>query len=502
MSQREIPAVGIDLGTTYSAVAVLDDKDCPQTLLNAESERTTPSVLLFDGQNVVVGKLAESSKNTHFEGIVEYTKRDLGKRSYHKHIEGVEYPPEALLAFILNKLKKDSVAQIGDFTKAVITVPAYFDEVRRKATQDAGYLAGIEVLDIINEPTAAAIAYGYEKSNDQVDGETVLVYDLGGGTFDVSIVRIESGQYRALATDGDVKLGGVDWDERLVTYFAEQYMSTYNLDPRDDPNSLGQLWRIAKHAKHTLSDEDVCTVELESPLQALSITITQEEFASLTADLLERTRFTASQTVKAAGLSWNDIDHVLLVGGSTRMPSVSTMLREESGAEPKRSISPDEAVAHGAALHAGRLLDKQRGRKTKFTVQNVNSHTLGVVGVDPNTKRPRTARIIPRNTGLPITAKREFKIRPDQQSIKIEIVEGESRSPDACQLIGACMIRGIPADLPAQSAIEVFFKYREDGRLQVKVRVKGTDIILDSEFLRENTMTQEQLDAWRDYITG
>ena len=150
MSQREIPAVGIDLGTTYSAVAVLDDKDCPQTLLNAESERTTPSVLLFDGQNVVVGKLAESSKNTHFEGIVEYTKRDLGKRSYHKHIEGVEYPPEALLAFILNKLKKDSVAQIGDFTKAVITVPAYFDEVRRKATQDAGYLAGIEVLDIIN----------------------------------------------------------------------------------------------------------------------------------------------------------------------------------------------------------------------------------------------------------------------------------------------------------------------------------------------------------------
>lgn len=184
------------------------------------------------------------------------------------------------------------------------------------------------------------------------------------------------------------------------------------------------------------------------------------------------------------------------------MPSVSAMLREESGTEPKRSVSPDEAVAHGAALHAARLLDKQEGRTTKFSVQNVNSHTLGVVGVDPETKRPRTARIIPRNTGLPITAKREFKIRPDQQSIKIEIVEGESRSPDACQLIGACMIRGIPADLPEQSAVEVFFKYREDGRLKVKVRVKGTDIILDNEFLRENTMTQEQLDIWRNYITG
>ena len=502
MSQREIPPVGIDLGTTYSAVAMLDDKDCPQTLLNSGGERTTPSVLLFDGQDVVVGKQAENSKNTHFESIVEYTKRDLGKRGYHKQIEGFEYPPEALLAFILNKLKKDSVAQIGDFSKAVITVPAYFDEVRRKATQDAGYLAGIEVLDIINEPTAAAIAYGYQRSKKQANGETVLVYDLGGGTFDVTIVRIESGQYRALATDGDVKLGGVDWDERLVTYFAEQYMAAYNLDPRDDRNSHGQLWRHARSTKHILSGEAVCTIEFEQPLQPFSLTVTQQEFESLTEDLLERTRFTASQTVKTAGLAWENIDHVLLVGGSTRMPAVSAMLREESGAEPEHSVSPDEAVAHGAALHAGRLLDKQEGRTTTFSVQNVNSHTLGVVGVDPETKRPRTARIIPRNTGLPITAKREFKIRPDQQSIKLEIVEGESRSPDACQLIGACMIRGIPANLPEQSAVEVFFKYKEDGRLKVKVRVKGTDIILENEFLRENTMTQEQLDIWRDYITG
>ena len=502
MSQREIPPVGIDLGTTYSAVAMLDDKDCPQTLLNSEGERTTPSVLLFDGPNVVVGKQAENAKDTHFESIVEYTKRDLGKRSYHKQIEGVEYPPEALLAFILNKLKQDAAAQIGDFRKVVITVPAYFDEVRRKATQDAGYLAGLEVLDIINEPTAAAIAYGYQRSKEQTDGETVLVYDLGGGTFDVTIVKIESGQYRALATDGDVKLGGVDWDERLVTFFAEQYMAVYNLDPRDDPNSLGQLWRHARNTKHILSGEAVCTIEFEQPLQAFSLTVTQQEFESLTADLLERTRFTASQTDKAAGLAWEDIDHVLLVGGSTRMPAVSAMLREESGTEPERSVSPDEAVAHGAALHAGRLLDKQEGRTTTFSVQNVNSHTLGVVGVDPETKRPRTARIIPRNTGLPITARREFKIRPGQQSIKLEIVEGESRSPDACQLIGACMIRGIPANLPEQSAVEVFFKYKEDGRLKVKVRVKGTDIILDNEFLRENTMTQEQLDIWRDYITG
>ena len=502
MSQRDIPAVGIDLGTTYSAVAILDEKDCPQTLLNAEGDRTTPSILLFEGENIVVGKQAELAKGSQFKAIAEYTKRDLGNRSYHKQMNGFEYPPETLLALILNKLRKDAIAQIGEFDKAVITVPAYFDEIRRKATLDAGYLAGIDVLDIINEPTAAAIAYGYQQSAEESNAQTVLVYDLGGGTFDVTIVNIKNKQYRALATDGDVKLGGVDWDERLVNYLAEQYIAAYNVDPREDDNSLGRLWQQARQAKHTLSADEECTIAIEHQQHALSVSITREEFESLTEDLLERTRFTATQTVKAAGLNWDNIDHVLLVGGSTKMPAVRSMLHQESGVEPNRSVSPDEAVAHGAALHAGRLLDQQSGRTANFSVQNVNSHTLGVAGVDPETKRPRTARIIPRNTGLPITAKREFRIRPNQQSIKIDILEGESRSPDACQLIGACMIRGIPKELPEHSAVEVFFKYGEDGRLKVKVRVKGTDIILDNEFLRENTLSQEQLDIWRDYITG
>ena len=184
------------------------------------------------------------------------------------------------------------------------------------------------------------------------------------------------------------------------------------------------------------------------------------------------------------------------------MPAVSQMLQNESQLMPDHSVSPDEAVAHGAALHAGRLLEKLSGRPPSFQVQNVNSHTLGVVGMDPETKRPRTARIIPRNTGLPITARREFRIRPGQESIKLEVVEGESRSPEACESIGTCRIRGIPTPLPDNAAAEVFFKYRDDGRLSVKVRIKGTDIILDNDFVRENTMTQEQLDIWREYITG
>ncbi len=501
MSLRETPAVGIDLGTTFSAVAVLDDADNPRTLLNAEGELTTPSVLFFNGQSVIVGREAELAKETQFHAIAEYPKRDLGKRSFHKQIEGFEYPPEALLAFILNKLRLDAASQVGEFTKAVITVPAYFDEVRRKATQDAGYLAGIEVLDIINEPTAAAITYGFQQGNEQ-SGSTVLVYDLGGGTFDVTIVRIERNEYQALATDGDVQLGGVDWDQRIVDFISSEFIRTYGLDPRDDPKSTGRLRRNARSAKHSLTNAESCVIETQHQQQSLSTTITRQQFEDMTADLLERTRFTTSRTVKTAGLTWDDIDHVLVVGGSTRMPAVAKMLETESGRSPDHSVSPDEAIAHGAALHAGRLLDQLAGRPARFNVQNVNSHTLGVVGMDPQTRRPRTAKIIPRNTTLPVTAKREFRIRSGQDSIKLDVVEGESKSPDACQSIGTCDIRGIPTNLPDGSSAEVFFKYREDGRLTMKVRIKGTDIILENEFIRDNTMTQEQLDIWRDYISG
>ena len=501
MTYETISAVGIDLGTTYSAVAILDESGNPKTLPNSEGDLTTPSILLFNDQDVVVGREAEAAKASRYSSIAEYTKRDLGKRSYHKQIEGFEYPPEALLAFILNKLRRDTAQEIGDFKQAVITVPAYFDETRRKATQDAGYLAGLDVLDIINEPTAAALAYGHQQDDGEVN-KTVLVYDLGGGTFDVTIVQIEDREYRALATDGDVQLGGVDWDQRLVDFLADQCIQQFGQDPRNEPNSIGYLWQVARKLKHSLTEfeEAMATIELQQ--QTLTIPVTRQQFEELTADLLERTRFTTSQTVKAAGLEWSDISHVLLVGGSTRMPAVSQMLQNESQLMPDHSVSPDEAVAHGAALHAGRLLEKLSGRPPSFQVQNVNSHTLGVVGMDPETKRPRTARIIPRNTGLPITARREFRIRPGQESIKLEVVEGESRSPEACESIGTCRIRGIPTPLPDNAAAEVFFKYRDDGRLSVKVRIKGTDIILDNDFVRENTMTQEQLDIWREYITG
>jgi len=509
MSTPPPPAVGIDLGTTFSAVARLDDLGRPQTLINQEGDHTTPSVMLFEDNEVVIGKEAVKAMATDMELIAECPKRDLGHRMFHKVIGGRQYPPEALEAWILNKLRLDAVRQIGgEVDKIVVTVPAYFDEVRRKATQDAGYIAGFEVLDIINEPTAAAVAFGFQKgylNPDSNSGEPkkILVYDLGGGTFDVTVMEIGGTDFRAIATDGDVQLGGRDWDERLVDYVAEEFIRKFGVDPREDPNTHGRLWRECEDAKRTLSARSKASISCDFRGNAVRVEVTRQQFHEMTHDLLDRTAFTTRQTLQAAGLEWKDIDRILLVGGSTRMPAIVQMLKEMSGKEPDASVSPDEAVAHGAALHAGHLLAKFGGRAPDFSIKNVNSHSLGVVGTDSKTKRQRNAILIPRNTPLPVTAKRVFKTQKDgQRSILVQIVEGESSSPDDCSQLGKCSIRDLPTNLPAKTPIEVRFKYKEDGRLTVMVKVQGTENQLKHEITRENSMTKEQLDSWRQYISG
>ena len=385
-------AVGIDLGTTYSAVAYIDDTGRPVTLVNAEGDLVTPSVVLFEGHQPVVGKEALKALATEAEHVAQCAKRELGDRAFHKSLQGAIYPPEALQALVLNKLRQDAVRQIGEFKKVVITVPAYFDEVRRKATQDAGYMAGFEVLDIINEPTAAAIAHGFLKGFLNRQGESnaprkLLVYDLGGGTFDVTVMEIQGNDFAALATDGDVQLGGHDWDHRLVDYVAEEFKRQFELDPREDPNTLGRLWRESEDAKRTLSARTKVSISCDYKGHAVRVEVTREQFEELTHDLLDRTQFTTKQTLQAAGLGWNDLDQVLLVGGSTRMPMVAAMLRKVSGKEPDASVSVDEAVAHGAALHANVLLRQRMGQRPVLNVKNVNSHSLGVVATDARTSR-------------------------------------------------------------------------------------------------------------------
>lgn len=502
------PAVGIDLGTTYSVVARLDGTGRPETLINAEGDKLTPSVVLIEDAEVVVGKEAVKAMGTEMERVAECAKRDVGKRMFHKAINGRQYPPESLEAWILNKLRADTWQQIGEYQKVVITVPAYFDEVRRKATQDAGYIAGYDVMDIINEPTAAAVAFGYQEGfltpeAGTTDARNILVYDLGGGTFDVTVMRIEGHDFIALATDGDVQLGGRDWDQRLVDFTAEEFVRKFAVDPREDPNTEGRLWRECEDAKRTLSARTHATIACEYRSNTVRIEVSRQQFEEMTQDLLDRTEFTTRQTLSAAGLEWNAIDRVLLVGGSTRMPAVFQMLQHISGKAPDRSVSPDEAVAHGAALHAGLLLAKHAGRLPSFRIQNVNSHSLGVVGKDPQTKRLRNGVVIPRNTALPVAAQRVFKTqKAGQQTILVQIVEGESASPDDCAQIGRCAVRNLPTDLPAQTPIEIRFRYLENGRLTVTVRVAGSDVALKHEIIRENGLSRDQLNSWRKYVSG
>jgi molecular chaperone DnaK len=508
MADEPIPAVGIDLGTTYSAVAYIDDTGRPVTLVNAEGDLVTPSVVLFEGHQPIVGKEALKALATEAEHVAQCAKRELGERTFHKSLHGALYPPEALQALVLNKLRLDAGRQIGDFTKVVITVPAYFDEVRRKATQDAGYMAGFEVLDIINEPTAAAIAHGFLKGFLNRKGESnaprkLLVYDLGGGTFDVTVMEIRGDEYLALATDGDVQLGGYDWDARLVNFVAEEFQQAHDLDPREDPNAAGRLWRECEDAKRTLSARTKASISCDYKGQAVRVEVTREKFEELTQDLLNRTEFTTKQTLQAAGFTWKDMDQVLLVGGSTRMPMVANMLRRLSGKEPDASVSVDEAVAHGAALHASLLLAEGRGQRPVLRIKNVNSHSLGVVATDARTDRKRNAILIPRNTPLPVTAKRVFRTQKQgQKSILVQIVEGESASPDDCSQIGRCVARDLPNELPAQTPIEVRFSYQENGRLVVNVNVAGSKRELRHEITRDNTLTLPQLDAWRVFVTG
>ncbi|MBM4001135.1 MAG: Hsp70 family protein [Planctomycetes bacterium] len=513
MRKQGAPAVGIDLGTTYSVAAALDASGRPRTLTNAEGDILTPSVVRFDGYDVAVGRPALDAMLTDMPNVAECPKRELGQRVFPKMIGGRQYPPEALEAWVLNKIRLDAARHVGDIEKVVITVPAYFDEVRRKATMDAGYMAGFDVMDIINEPTAAAVAFGFHEGFLRGDGaahgstspsssQNVLVYDLGGGTFDVTVMEIRGHDFLTLATDGDMRLGGRDWDQRLVDYVAEEFIRTYGVDPREDPHAFGRLLRACELAKRRLSSEPSATIVFEYEGCPNRTEVTRALFEELTVDLLERTLLTTRQTLEAAGIAWRDVDRILMVGGSTHMPAVPRMLEHLSGRAPDRSVSPEEAVAQGAALHAGLLLSLHAGAAPPFSIRNVNSHSLGVVAQDAKTHEERNAILIPRNTPIPADARRVFRTRhANQASIRIEIIEGESSSPADCSFVGKCSVRPLPPNLPAKTPIEVRFHYEENGRLNVRVGLPGEPTLLHHELTRENSLSQEHLDRWRHYIS-
>jgi molecular chaperone DnaK len=505
-------AIGIDLGTTYSVVAHLDAHGRPISIPNSVGELLTPSVVLFEDGGVIVGKEAVQAAAMEPDRVADCVKRDMGSKAYRRKINGEFLPPEVISSFILKSLKGDAERKLGPVKKAVVTVPAYFDEGRRRATMDAGKLAGLEVLDILNEPTAAAIAYGYQLGFLDPKGNTpkdqplrVLVYDLGGGTFDVTIVEIQGRSFKALATDGDVCLGGKDWDEKLIGIAAEQFKAQYREDPRDNPVSLQELWLAAETAKKTLTERPKAAIYVNHLGSRLKVDVTRAQFEEATAALLGRTRTTTEIVVRQAGMKWADIDQVLLVGGSTRMPMVGRMLQELSGKVPERSISPDEAVAHGAALYAD-LLTHGKGKSAgppKFAITNVNSHSLGILGIDPTTQRKRNHVLIPKNTPLPYTVTKVFPTsKANQSSVLIRVLVGESERPEACTEVGTCTIRDLPPELPAGWPVQVSYSYEANGRLHIAARLKGHQAGVKTDFFRDNSISDDELTLWVEYVAA
>jgi molecular chaperone DnaK len=505
-------ALGIDLGTTYSVVAYLDAQGRPISIPNSAGDLLTPSVVLFEDEGVVVGKEAVQAAAMEPDRVADCVKRDMGARAYRKAVTGRELPPEVISAFILRSLRADSERRLGSIHRAVITVPAYFDELRRRATMDAGRLAGLEVLDIINEPTAAAIAYGYQLGfldrQGQVAGDQpvrVLVFDLGGGTFDVTILDIRGTAFKALATDGDIYLGGKDWDEKLIELAAERFRAEFGSDPRQDPAAAQELWVAVESAKRTLSERPRAPVYLNLAGRRLKVELTRDEFEAATTSLLGRTQTTTEIVLRQAGLTWSDIDRVLLVGGSTRMPMVRRMLEKVTGKRPEQSISPDEAVAHGAALYADLLLHQraESAGEARFSITNVNSHSLGIIGIDPQTKQRRNQVLIPKNTPLPCSVTRVFKTsHPGQSMVTIRVMEGESERPDACTQVGVCTIRDLPPDLPLGWPVQVSYAYEENGRLRVLAKLEGLPAVVTTYFLRDNSLPETDLRRWESFVSA
>jgi molecular chaperone DnaK len=509
-----MPVVGIDLGTTYSAAATLDDRGQPVTLPNRDGDMLTPSaVLLLDDGSAVVGQAALDVAQEQPDRVATLVKRRMGLESYGRPVAGREFRPETLSAIILRKLVQDAELRLGPVSKAVITVPAYFDDTRRKATQDAGRIAGLDVLDIIDEPTAAALAYSFQRGNAVPSPQatltdrpqTVLVYDLGGGTFDVTVVKLLPKRFQVLAIEGDVRLGGKDWDDRIVNHVADAFRAQYGEDPREDAQSLAVLHAAAERAKRTLSKLDQASVTVNHAGRKLVVPLSRKEFEGLTRDLLTRTRLTTQQVLRQAGVGWDQIDRVLLVGGSTHMPMTGAMLKDLSGRPADNSLAVSEVVARGAAIHAG-ILEARGGTSTNSAASNladvveisVNAHSLGIE-VRKDSERANDV-LIPKNTQLPAAASRVYYTLADNQSrVRVRVLQGEALQADACIPVGECWIDGLPPLLPRGSPVQVRCAVAANGLIDVMALDMTSGRMARAEIHRSSGLSDDEIareSAW------
>ena len=460
-------AVGIDLGTTNSVVAVLEGGE-PTVIANAEGNRTTPSIVAFKSEEVLVGELAKRQAITNPDNTVKSIKRHIGT-NWKEKFEGKDYTPQEISATILQKLKRDAASYLGyDVSDAVITVPAYFNDAERQATKEAGQIAGLNVLRIINEPTAASLSYGLENNEDQ----KILVFDLGGGTFDVSILEISEGVFEVKSTSGDSKLGGDDWDQRVMDWLIDKFKSSTGIDLSKDKMAIQRVQEGAEKAKIELSSTSETEINLpfitanDAGPQHLLEKLSRSEFEKITADLVDRTKKPVENALSDAGMKFSDIDHVILVGGSTRMPAVQQLVKSLTGKDPHKGVNPDEVVASGAAIQAGVL----KGDVKDVLLLDVTPLTLGV-----ETKGGIMTKMIERNTTIPTKRSEVFSTAENNQTqVEIHILQGEREMASGNKSLGRFTLTDIPAAMAGTPQIEVTFDIDANGIVNVNAKDLGT----------------------------
>ncbi len=498
--------IGIDLGTTNSAIAVVNEFGKAEIIPNKEGERITPSVVMFDDDQIIVGSIAKQSSVAEPDRTVSSIKTHMGSADFVFEYKGNEYKPEDISAMIIRKLIEDAESYLNEkITDVVITVPAYFNDSQRKSTIDSGRISGVNVSQIINEPTAAALTYGFDKTIDQ----KIMVYDLGGGTFDVTIMHINNGNYTVIASDGDRQLGGNNFDEKLMIYLNDKFKQQHDTDLFEDPVLIQDLRLKSENAKKVLSSKLSTTVYLSAKGKSARVTVTRKLFADLIDDFVTRTELLMNAVMTDSALDWKDIDQILLVGGSTRIPSVCDMIFRVTGKKPSTQVNPDEAVSLGAAIQAGMIVAKDQNENVNdmvrmkygaMNVSDVTAHSFGAITLDEFDNK-RNAIIIPKNSKIPVRKSQIFYTSSaNQTQVKMVVIQGEDPDPEFCTTIGTTTLDFPPK--PENSPVIFNYEYDVNGIIHATAKDPDTGKKSEIQIAREGALTKDEISQKKKNINS